>query len=85
MYSSTNWIEYTNAGVHKGAALDKLMRTFDVAPDEVLAFGDNKNDKEMLALAGCSYAMGHANREIKELCGYETENPIETIKVLFGL
>lgn len=85
VYSSMNWIEYTNAGVHKGAALDKLMRAFGIAPDEVLAFGDNKNDKEMLALAGCSYAIGHADREIKELCGYETENPIETIKVLFGL
>ena len=69
VYSSKQWLEYTAAGVHKG----------------VLAFGDNRNDRELLAMAGCSYAMKSADREIKDLCGYETDNPIGTIKVLFGL
>lgn len=82
VYSSKNWLEYTAAGVHKGAGLDKLMKTFDIAPEEVLAFGDNKNDREMLELAGCSYAMSQAPEEIKKLCGYETQNPVETIRTL---
>lgn len=85
VYRSKNWLEYTAAGVHKGAGLDKLLRTFGIAPEETLAFGDNWNDKEMLALAGCSYAMSGADQELKRLCGYETKNPIETIRVLFGI
>lgn len=85
VYSSEHWMEYTAAGVHKGAGLDKLLCTFGIAPEEVLAFGDNRNDKELLALAGCSYAMKSAGREIKALCGYETDDPIGTIKVLFDL
>jgi len=85
VYSSKQWLEYTAAGVHKGAGLDKLLCTFGIAPEEVLAFGDNRNDRELLAMAGCSYAMKSADREIKDLCGYETDNPIGTIKVLFGL
>ncbi len=85
VYTSKNWMEYTAAGVHKGAGLDKFLVTFGIAPQEVLAFGDNKNDKEMLALAGCSYAMSSAAEEIKAFCGYETDNPIKTIRVLFGL
>ncbi|MBO5279433.1 MAG: HAD family phosphatase [Lachnospiraceae bacterium] len=82
VYSSKNWLEYTAAGVHKGAGLDKLIKTFDIAPEEVLAFGDNQNDREMLELAGCSYAMSRAPQEIKRLCGYETQNPVETIRAL---
>lgn len=85
VYTSKNWVEYTAAGVHKGAGLDKFLVTFSIAPQEVLAFGDNRNDKEMLALAGCSYAMSSAGEEIKALCGYETENPVNTIRTLFGL
>lgn len=82
VYSSKNWLEYTAAGVHKGTGLDKLLKTFDIAPEEVLAFGDNQNDAEMLALAGCSYAMSQAPEEIKKLCGYETQNPVETVRKL---
>lgn len=82
VYSSDNWIEYTAAGVHKGVGLDKLMKTFDIRAEEVLAFGDNYNDREMLELAGCAYAMNGAPEEIKKLCGYETQNPVETIRAL---
>lgn len=84
VYHSDNWIEYTAAGVHKGTGLDKLMKTFDIKSEEVLAFGDNYNDKEMLALAGCAYAMSDAPEEIKKLCGYETQNPVETVRTLVG-
>ena len=84
VYHSANWMEYTAAGVHKGTGLDKLMRTFDIRREEVLAFGDNYNDMEMLALAGCAYAMSDAPEEVRLLCGYETSNPLETVKALIG-
>lgn len=85
VYNSDNWIEYTAAGVHKGTGLDKLMKTFDIKREEVLAFGDNYNDKEMLSLAGCAYAMRDAPEEIKKICGYETQNPVETVRKLVNL
>lgn len=84
VYRSGNWLEYTAAGVHKGTGLDKLLRTFGILPEETLAFGDNWNDREMLAMAGCSYAMSHAPGELKELCGYETASPVETVRTLLA-
>lgn len=48
-------------GVTKGSSLADLARRWDIAPAEVVSFGDMPNDIEMLAWSGTSYAMsgGH--------------------------
>lgn len=82
-YTSQNWIEFTSCGVHKATAVEKVMDIFDIRREEVLAFGDNENDKEMLSFAGTAYAMKGARAEIKQLCAYETESVAETLYQLF--
>lgn len=82
-YVSQNWIEFTSCSVHKATAVEKIMDIFGIRREEVMAFGDNDNDKEMLSLAGTAYAMKGAKAEIKQLCAYETEDVAETLYQLF--
>ncbi len=62
--------------------LEKLYKTFGVLPSEIVAIGDSGNDKEMLKLAGISYAMQHAPDFIKNICDYQTINAVEIIEKL---
>lgn len=78
-YTSKNWIEFTACGVHKATAVEKIMDIFGIKKEEILAFGDNDNDKEMLSLAGTAYAMKNAKAEIKQICAYETDHVAETL------
>ncbi len=51
--------------VHKGAALARACDALDLAPSEIIAFGDAENDIEMFEVAGFSYAMGQAEEPVK--------------------
>lgn len=82
VYVSRQWAEFTGAGVNKGVGLDQLAKTFGMKPEEILVFGDNTNDLEMLRYAGYGYAMSHAGKAVKEVCGYQTGNVLETIQEL---
>lgn len=57
--------------VNKGSALKYFLRYFGVKPSELIAFGDGMNDKEMLELAGYSYAMANGDLELKKIAKYE--------------
>lgn len=48
------------AGVNKWSALAWLAECHDITPAQVAAIGDNVNDVEMLAGAGCGVAMANA-------------------------
>ena len=52
------WIDTTLA--NKGTGVRALCKVLGVAPDEVLAFGDNYNDTAMLDLVGHPYIMERA-------------------------
>ena len=51
----------------KGTALAEWARRRGIAPDEVMAIGDNWNDREMLEFAGTPIVMGNAVAELKSL------------------
>lgn len=65
-------IDLIVAGVHKGFAIKKLMDIWHIQPDEVMAFGDAKNDLEMLKMAGYGFVMANGSQEMKELIGRVT-------------
>jgi len=51
-------------GCSKGVALADLARRRSLAPEEVMAIGDNLNDLEMLEFAGRPVVMGNAQEEL---------------------
>lgn len=56
-----NILEFSPKGVHKAFALAHLIQELGIQQDDIIAFGDEHNDTEMLAFAGQGYAMKNAN------------------------
>ena len=56
-----NILECTTKGVHKAFALEYLLNIMNIDRQNLIAFGDEHNDQEMLSFAGRGYAMKNAN------------------------
>lgn len=54
VYSGHDCLEYSSASAGKGAAIARLRR--DLGADQLVAFGDNRNDVDMMQLADLSFA-----------------------------
>lgn len=67
MYSNDLLLEVQAAGVSKATGVARVCAAFGIGPEQVIAIGDSNNDRELLAWAGCSVAMGNATAELKEL------------------
>lgn len=61
------YTEITNENVNKWSALKELMKILKITKDEVIAIGDNINDKEMIANAGIGIVTGNSSPEMKEI------------------
>lgn len=57
------WLDFTLAD--KGAGIRALCEALGIAPDEVMAFGDNQNDLPMLELVGAPYIMDNAADDLR--------------------
>lgn len=71
-WSNAGLLEVLAAGVNKRSALAFLCDERGVAREHVAAFGDQNNDCEMLAWAGCGVAMANASADAKAAAGFET-------------
>lgn len=58
----------------KAQGVAKLAASLKVAPENVVAFGDNQNDREMLQSAGIGIAMGNAAPEIQAQADMTTKD-----------
>ncbi len=64
MASTPTHLEVTRAGVDKGAALRRICTMWGIAPGDVVAIGDGRNDLGMLAFAGFAVAPANAHPEV---------------------
>lgn len=83
-------VEISAPGVTKASTLKLLCDGRDIAPEDVVAFGDMPNDLPMLAWAGSSYAMANAHPLVRELADHvapsnEDDGVAATLEELFGL
>ena len=58
-------LEILQAGVSKWQALQHLAAQQDIAPEEIIAVGDDHNDLDMIRYAGLGIAMGNAVPEVQ--------------------
>lgn len=58
-------VDVCAADTTKGSTLSRLASLLGIARDEVMAVGDNFNDREMLEWAGVGIVMGNAMPEMK--------------------
>ena len=61
------YTEVTNKNVNKWGAIQFLMDKLNIQREEVVAIGDNLNDKEMIENAGLGVVMGNSNPKMKEI------------------
>ena len=59
-------LEVNAAGVDKGKGMCALGEELGIKPEEILAFGDNENDCEMLRMCGIGVAVADAINAAKE-------------------
>ncbi len=69
--SNDTLIEIAPRSVSKMSAIRHLLGN-RASPRDVVAFGDNYNDMEMLKNVGCGVAVGNARAEVKAIADYIT-------------
>ena len=70
--SAGNRVDIARGGNIKGQRLAEFIAQQGILPQEVIAFGDQNNDKEMLELAGFGVAMGNSRNEVRDCADWVT-------------
>ena len=68
------YTEISSKNVDKWFALEKLAEKLNITSQEIMAIGDNVNDKMMMEKAGLGVAMGNSAPYIKEFANDITED-----------
>ncbi len=83
--SGYGWLDFVSPAVNKGTALNDLLEKLSLSTEEVMAFGDNYNDLEMLSMAKYGYVMNNAVEDIKKRYSYYSTSVEETLMDIFEL
>lgn len=76
--SKSTYLEIAPRRISKATALQLLLRQrYDITLDQVMAFGDNYNDIDLLKAVGKGIAVGNARPEVKAVAGEVTRNSVE--------
>ncbi len=83
------WLDIAPDGVNKATALAEVAEGFGLGAADVLAFGDGRNDLEMLRWAGRGVAIGDAPPEVQEaadlVCDpFADGGPVAELRRWFG-
>ncbi|MDR0439477.1 MAG: Cof-type HAD-IIB family hydrolase [Candidatus Accumulibacter sp.] len=70
--SSRTRIDVARPGNSKGRRLSEFIAQRNILPREVIAFGDQDNDREMLQLAGFGVAMGNSRPDVRACADWVT-------------
>lgn len=71
--SKPTYLELMDKNASKLQAIKFLMNHFNIKKEEVIAIGDNYNDKEMIEFAGMGVAMGNAPEDVKSVADFITD------------
>lgn len=68
------YTEISVSDANKWTAIEFLKEKLSIKTEEIIAIGDNINDKEMIEEAGVGIAMGQSNPYIKSVSDYITDS-----------
>ncbi|MCW3092896.1 MAG: family phosphatase [Ferruginibacter sp.] len=71
--SQAGYLEVMNLQASKANAIAFLLNQYGLHKGEIIAIGDNYNDKGMIEFAGIGVAMGNAPDEIKRVADHVTD------------
>ncbi len=81
-YDGEEWIDVLHKDVNKSVAIEWICNQLRINRNELVVFGDNYNDREMIEMTPNSYAMSWGKEEIKERANFQTSDVVESIKKL---
>lgn len=70
------YTEISAKNVDKWTALEFLKEKLQISSEEIVAIGDNVNDKKMIEKSGYGIAMGQSAPQIKEIADYVTDSNV---------
>lgn len=71
--TAENLFEYVDPKVNKGFGMKKLAKHFGIRLENIMAFGDAPNDKEMLETVGVGVCMKNGSEQTQSVAEYITE------------
>lgn len=71
------YTEISAKNVDKWTALEFLKEKLQISSEEIVAIGDNVNDKKMIEKSGYGIAMGQSAPQIKEIADYVTDSNVD--------
>lgn len=80
--AGNDWVDFLPFDCNKGVALKQICDVLNIDVADVMAFGDQQNDLDMLRLAGISYAVATASDEVKASATHVTESVKGVLKQL---
>jgi len=90
--SKDTYLEISAKTTNKALALDQLIKQKypSIQPSDVIAFGDNYNDIDLIQYAGCGVAMGNGRDELKAVAdrvalGNKEDGVALVVEEVFGL
>ena len=79
-FSGENWYGISHREAKKMLAIEAIAKEENILTENIIAFGDDFNDMEMIEKCGIGIAMGNAIDEIKNIakhiCGNNNDNGI---------
>lgn len=83
------WLDIAPYGVNKATGVADVAQSLGVPADRVLAFGDGRNDIELLSWAGRGVAIGDAPAEVQAVANLTTDRfadggPVRELLRWFG-
>ena len=71
------YTEISAKNVDKWDAIEQLAQKLNIKNEEIIAIGDNINDKKMIQNAGMGIAMEGSTNEVTQIANYVTDNNSE--------
>lgn len=76
--STPYYLEFMNKKASKGSAVKHLAKKLFLDMEEVMAIGDEENDRAMLEVAGTPVVMANGKPELKKIAKYVTKSNAES-------
>lgn len=73
-FSDCDWFKFSKAGATKQKAIEKTGEYLGILPEEMIAFGDDFGDIEMLRFCGTGIAVANAIEEVKAVADEITDS-----------
>ena len=65
--SEINYLEIMHEGINKGTALQEIESYYGISPAQIISFGDNLNDMELIRNSGLGIAMSNGHQDLKKI------------------